>query len=89
MAAQTQSEGKLDHTLSMSFTGAQYCGVEFKNECFCGNNDNYNRFGNLEDDKDCTLLCKGNSSLKCGGNNAIFIYNGELYNHVSRFGHSI
>ena len=44
----------------------RYCGVQYAQECFCGNEATYNKYGKAAD-SDCKKPCKGNHKQKCGG----------------------
>lgn len=50
--------------------GLKYAGVEWANECYCGNH--YDRYGNSSS---CNLPCIGDSNKICGGPWALSVYN--------------
>ncbi|KAJ7383552.1 hypothetical protein OS493_027215, partial [Desmophyllum pertusum] len=50
--------------------GFMYAGLEWANECYCGNH--YDRYGNATS---CDLPCHGDSSKICGGPWALSVYN--------------
>ncbi|CAM9813863.1 unnamed protein product, partial [Laminaria digitata] len=50
--------------------GAKYAGVQFSFQCFCGNNDDFDRLGSLPQSS-CEMLCTANPDEFCGGNNAM------------------
>ncbi|XP_020605209.1 uncharacterized protein LOC110044027 isoform X4 [Orbicella faveolata] len=50
--------------------GFKYAGVEWANECYCGNH--YDRYGNSSS---CNLPCIGDSKKICGGPWALSVYN--------------
>lgn len=57
--------------------GYQYFGVEFANECYCGNTINAGSVPQASDDVDingCSMLCGGNQTQYCGGANRIEMY---------------
>ncbi|KAL8931128.1 MAG: hypothetical protein Q9208_000232 [Pyrenodesmia sp. 3 TL-2023] len=57
--------------------GYQYFGVEFANECYCGNTINAGSVAQASDDVDingCSMLCGGNQTQYCGGANRIEMY---------------
>lgn len=49
----------------------QYAGLHAKNECYCGNNK---LPLNAVPDRDCRLLCPGDSTERCGGHTRISIF---------------
>ncbi|XP_038066018.1 proto-oncogene tyrosine-protein kinase receptor Ret-like [Patiria miniata] len=53
-------------------TEYKYAGMEYKYECWCGN-DNYDKHGK-EPDSDCKYFCPGNSNQICGGKWRISVY---------------
>ncbi|XP_038056090.1 uncharacterized protein LOC119728088 [Patiria miniata] len=55
---------------SMSY---KYAGLEIGKECFCGNNEDYNRHGK-KDDSECQDRCTGNSDQICGKSRRISMY---------------
>ncbi len=63
----------------------KYAGLEYQEECFCGNNDNYGKHGE-EKESDCRrYVCAGNSDQFCGGSWRIAIYKislGACSNHI-------
>ena len=42
-------------------------------ECFCGNNTNYNRYGKVGDGE-CNHQCPGNKSENCGAHWRLSVY---------------
>ncbi|PFX16283.1 Neurotrypsin [Stylophora pistillata] len=50
--------------------GFMYAGLEWANECYCGNH--FNRYGNSTS---CQLPCLGDASKVCGGTWALSVYN--------------
>ncbi|XP_038056082.1 tyrosine kinase receptor Cad96Ca-like [Patiria miniata] len=50
-----------------------YAGLVYANECFCGNNEDYDRFGKKAD-SECQDRCTGNSNQFCGDSDRISIY---------------
>ncbi|XP_038050913.1 WSC domain-containing protein ARB_07870-like [Patiria miniata] len=57
-----------------------YMGLEFGNECYCGDNSDYGKHGN--GGTGCSLTCEGNSGETCGGSDRIEVYrarNGLCY----------
>ncbi|XP_038057223.1 uncharacterized protein LOC119728864 isoform X2 [Patiria miniata] len=54
-------------------TSYEYAGLEHKNECFCGNTEDYGRFGKKADSH-CQDTCTGNSDQICGDSDRISIY---------------
>nr|XP_022314166.1 WSC domain-containing protein ARB_07867-like [Crassostrea virginica] len=50
--------------------GYRYFGVEYSNECFCGNA----LIPPVIPSSKCTMACSGSPLLKCGGNSAIDVY---------------
>ncbi|XP_038064858.1 uncharacterized protein LOC119735224 [Patiria miniata] len=56
-------------------TEYKYAGMEYKYECWCGN-DNYDKHGK-EPDSDCKYVCPGNNNQICGGSWRISVYTGE------------
>ncbi|XP_062575856.1 uncharacterized protein LOC134237724 [Saccostrea cucullata] len=50
--------------------GYTYFGVEYGNQCFCGNQLIFP----VTPSTKCTMACEGNSLLVCGGPNAIDVY---------------
>lgn len=57
------------------FTGYRYAGVQYKNECWCGNS--YGKYGDLPE-ASCGAYCPGNQSMTCGGYNAQRIFSTGL-----------
>ncbi|XP_071952663.1 uncharacterized protein [Antedon mediterranea] len=52
----------------------KYFGLEFRNECYCGQtNVSYYMYGQSSDDN-CVAPCNGNSSQNCGSNQEISLY---------------
>ena len=57
--------------------GFFYAGVEYSDECYCGNQtEDYSRHGNLSD-SECNFLCSGDERDTCGGSDKISVYQGE------------
>ncbi|KAL8830675.1 MAG: hypothetical protein Q9170_005627, partial [Blastenia crenularia] len=55
----------------------QYFGVEFSNECYCGNTINAGSVAQASDDvaiNGCSMLCGGNQTEYCGGPNRLEMY---------------
>ncbi|XP_013416752.1 WSC domain-containing protein ARB_07867-like [Lingula anatina] len=54
----------------------KYSGVEHKDECFCGNNDNLMRYsgGKKINESECNQRCKGNKQQICGGDWRMNVY---------------
>ncbi|KAA8569468.1 hypothetical protein EYC84_001099 [Monilinia fructicola] len=52
--------------------GYSLAGVEYADECWCGNQ--LSNGGTLAPESDCATLCTGNSSEFCGGTNRLDIY---------------
>ncbi|KAL8855001.1 MAG: hypothetical protein Q9221_000197 [Calogaya cf. arnoldii] len=60
-----------------SCQGYEYFGVEFANECYCGNTINAGSVRQASDDVNingCSMLCGGNQAEYCGGPNRIDMY---------------
>ncbi|KAF4556435.1 WSC domain-containing protein 3 [Elsinoe fawcettii] len=58
-------------------SGYQYFGVEYSNECYCGNTIQTGSTlvpGATPADTSCNMLCGGNSSEYCGGPNRLNMY---------------
>ncbi|HZS39580.1 MAG TPA: WSC domain-containing protein [Polyangia bacterium] len=53
---------------------ARYFGVQYGNQCFCGNR--YGRYGQATD-ADCNMRCSGNQAQLCGGN-----WRNSVYQHA-------
>ena len=53
-------------------TSYQYFGVEYGNECYCGNTLGVGSVKALE--SDCSMTCPGNSSEICGNGNRLTLY---------------
>ena len=53
-------------------SGYKYAGVQFAQECYCGNS--YGKHGALPE-SDCGYKCPGDESISCGGILANSIYN--------------
>ena len=51
--------------------GFKYAGVEYANECFCGNKMPTTI---APKQSDCNMDCSGNKSQKCGGGNRLNLY---------------
>ena len=49
--------------------GFQYAGLQYSNQCFCGNS-----YGKLGKSNNCNMPCSGNSQEICGGNWANSVY---------------
>ncbi len=66
------------------FQGNVYAGVQFSEECFCG--DSYGSQGQA-DESECNMQCKGDATEMCGAANRNSVYEtGELY-HTRLFLH--
>ncbi|KAL9602500.1 MAG: hypothetical protein Q9219_001794 [cf. Caloplaca sp. 3 TL-2023] len=64
-------------TCETACQGYQYFGVEFSNECYCGNTINAGSVAQTSNDVDvngCSMLCGGNQTQYCGGANRIEMY---------------
>ncbi|XP_038057225.1 cell wall integrity and stress response component 3-like [Patiria miniata] len=59
--------------LEIEFISYKYAGLEYSYECFCGNNEDYDRHGE-KDDSECQDRCTGNSDQFCGASKRISIY---------------
>ena len=59
-----------------SETGFLYAGVQYGNECFCGNDrpDNGLKYSPEEEKSKCDKKCSGNGEQKCGGYLTMNIY---------------
>ncbi|XP_078692420.1 uncharacterized protein LOC144922472 [Branchiostoma floridae x Branchiostoma belcheri] len=55
----------------------KYAGVEFTNECFCGNNNNFNRHGE-KPMSECNHRCNGDRQQYCGGSLRIEVYDSSM-----------
>ena len=51
--------------------GYKYSGVEYANECFCGNKMPKTI---APKQSDCNMKCSGDKSQKCGGGNRLNLY---------------
>ncbi|XP_038056092.1 cell wall integrity and stress response component 2-like [Patiria miniata] len=72
------------HCLDELTPSNKYAGLEYEHQCFCGNNENYGRFGKKAD-SECQATCTGNSDQICGGDSRISIYRisqGVCSNHI-------
>ncbi len=56
---------------SCTDAGYAYAGVQYGNQCFCGNS--YGRYGRLAEGS-CDMRCAGDSGLTCGGTWANTLY---------------
>ncbi|KAK4119092.1 WSC-domain-containing protein [Parathielavia appendiculata] len=54
-------------------TDFAFFGVEYSRECYCGNTV----LGAAADEKDCSMLCAGDSSTYCGGPGRLNLYEKE------------
>ena len=61
----------------------KYAGLEHEDECFCGNNDTYDRLGQAPD-SECHMKCSGNSNQFCGGDWRISIYKGKIASNPNK-----
>jgi hypothetical protein len=52
--------------------GANYFGLEYFSECFCG--ASLLESSTLQPETDCSFLCSGNNSQYCGGSNRLSVY---------------
>ncbi|KAL8688550.1 MAG: hypothetical protein Q9218_005568, partial [Villophora microphyllina] len=69
--------GQTIETCEASCQGYQYFGVEFANECYCGNTINAGSVAQASDDVDtngCSMLCGGDQTEYCGGADRIEMY---------------
>ncbi|KAL3426632.1 WSC domain-containing protein-like protein 3 [Phlyctema vagabunda] len=55
-------------------TTYRYVGVEYARECYAGSVAPTPQPASLTGPKACTMACKGNPSLKCGGSNQMNLY---------------
>lgn len=70
-------DGTTLETCEAACQGYQYFGVEFSNECYCGNTINAGSVAQASDDVDtngCSMLCGGNQTEYCGGANRLDMY---------------
>ncbi|XP_022089698.1 fibroblast growth factor receptor 3-like isoform X1 [Acanthaster planci] len=51
----------------------KYAGLDFANKCFCGNNENFGRFGRRSD-SECHDRCGANQDQICGDASRISVY---------------
>ncbi|KAL8771535.1 MAG: hypothetical protein Q9209_002977 [Squamulea sp. 1 TL-2023] len=69
--------GTTIESCTASCQGFQYFGVEFSNECYCGNTINAGSVAQTSDDVNvngCSMLCGGNQTQYCGGPNRLEMY---------------
>jgi hypothetical protein len=52
--------------------GYKWAGLEYSSHCFCGAKPLYQQLASNQGS--CNMACTGDSSLKCGGANRIFLY---------------
>ncbi|KAI8811480.1 WSC domain-containing protein, partial [Cladochytrium replicatum] len=57
--------------------GYKYFGVEYGNECYCG--DQLSNGGSAMDASGCNMKCSGNSGQFCGGSNRLGMYETNSY----------
>ncbi|XP_022089706.1 cell wall integrity and stress response component 3-like isoform X2 [Acanthaster planci] len=67
------SEWCFRHCLDVEPVIYKYAGLEYEYECFCGNNEDYDKFGK-KPESDCQDRCKGNTDQICGDSDRISIY---------------
>ncbi|CAM9509059.1 unnamed protein product [Ectocarpus sp. 4 AP-2014] len=68
----TTASGSMTAAVCASFCADYaYYGTQFGEECFCGNNSDYDTLG---ESTLCTMECSGDASEICGGFNAMSIY---------------
>eukprot|EP00058_Branchiostoma_floridae_P010020 XP_002595508.1 hypothetical protein BRAFLDRAFT_69086 [Branchiostoma floridae] len=60
-----------EHCRSRGYT---YCGTEWHNECFCGNDASFAKLGPMKPVGECNAPCRGDSNEKCGGFWRISVY---------------
>ena len=53
------------------FTGYRYAGLQFYQECYCGNSS-FEKFGKFN--SGCNLPCTGDNNQKCGGRERNSVY---------------
>ncbi|XP_038056091.1 uncharacterized protein LOC119728089 [Patiria miniata] len=70
---QQSVEWCFSHCLDSQSMSYKYAGLEHADQCFCGNNEDYDRHGK-KDDSQCQDTCKGNSDQICGDGHRISIY---------------
>ncbi|XP_038065016.1 fibroblast growth factor receptor 3-like [Patiria miniata] len=61
------------HCLDRRASSYRYAGLQVGDECFCGNNEDYDRLGKV-DGSQCHDRCRGNNNQICGGIRRISIY---------------
>lgn len=77
-APPTPPDGGSIENCEKSCQGYTYFGMEYANECYCGNTLNA---GSVKhDDGDCSMICGGNENEYCGGPDRLNLYkiNGSL-----------
>lgn len=82
-APNAPANGTTYESCAAACLGYEFFGVEYGNQCFCGNtvgNGAVLQTSNNPDVNGCGMFCQGNSSEYCGGPNRmnVFQYNGTL-----------
>ncbi|KAH0046468.1 hypothetical protein KCU78_g6, partial [Aureobasidium melanogenum] len=82
-APNAPANGTTYESCASACLGWEFFGVEYGNQCFCGNNVGNGavlQASNNPDVNGCGMFCQGNSSEYCGGPNRmnVFQYNGTL-----------
>ncbi|KAL8776823.1 MAG: hypothetical protein Q9194_002912, partial [Teloschistes cf. exilis] len=71
------ADGSTIESCRASCQGYQYFGVEFSNECYCGDKINAGSVAQTSTDAEtngCSMLCGGNQTEYCGGPNRLEMY---------------
>ncbi|KAL8661300.1 MAG: hypothetical protein Q9202_005725 [Teloschistes flavicans] len=71
------ADGSTIESCLASCQGYKYFGVEFSNECYCGDTLNAGSVAQASTDVDtngCSMLCGGNQTEYCGGPNRLEMY---------------
>ena len=77
LAPAVPAGGSTIESCEASCQGYNYFGVEYSNECYCGNSINAGSVVKSSSDPNingCSMLCGGNSSEYCGGPNRLEMY---------------
>ena len=53
-----------------------FLSIQHGAECLCGDEDDYNKTGNVSDEE-CNEPCEGDDQTMCGGRESIMVYAGE------------
>lgn len=77
------TDGNTILTCETACQGYTYFGMEYSNECYCGNTINAGSINQTSDDPNtngCSMLCAGDTNTYCGGPNRLEMYklNGSL-----------